>query len=356
MKKITILLCAVLMALTVKAQERKVFIFYHDGTVQETLTSKIDSIKFSSQNGTFVYFTMSDAKLVGNTATFKASVVADATVTDKGICYSRTNNPPTMADAIVCTGSGTGDFTAKLSDLQTNTFYRARPYAIVDGKTYYGDVKTFVTLDCIEIDRVVWARYNLGGHGYFVDQPDFYGAYFQWGRRGDGHEKSNSSIYPGPVVSLDVYGQIQGTHPAYGKFITTNTHPYDWCSPQQNNLWNSGTEDSPKKTANDPCPAGWRVPTQKELHSLVSSGYEPATLYGVDGFCFGSGTNKLFFPAAAYRYYSNGSLNDVGSSGNYWSSTPNYGGDAYSMGFTSGNAYMGISLRSKGFSVRCVSE
>jgi len=46
MKKVTILICAILMALTIKAQEKKVFIFYHDGTVQETLTSKIDSIKF----------------------------------------------------------------------------------------------------------------------------------------------------------------------------------------------------------------------------------------------------------------------------------------------------------------------
>ena len=300
---------------------------------------------------------MSDAKLVGNTATFNASVVADATVTDKGVCYSLANNLPTTADAIVSKGSGTGDFTAKLSDLKPYTPHYARPYAIINGKTYYGDVKTFATLDCIEINGVVWARYNLYGHGVFEDQPDFYGAYFQWGRKGDGHEQPTSTHHFGTVSDgFDDIGQILKGQPAFGKFITTNTGSHDWRSPQIKWLWNFGTDFSPIKTANDPCPAGWRVPTHTELQSLIASGYEPATLYGVDGFCFGSGTNKLFLPAAGCRYYSDGSLGSVGSGGGYWSSTPSNSSSAYYIYFLSGDANTNDYSRSNGFSVRCVSE
>ena len=93
-----------------------------------------------------VSFTISDASNITRTeATFNASVTSDATVTDKGICYSSTNNTPTTSDSKVSKGSGTGSYTATLTDLTANTLYYARPYAIANGKIYYGEVKTFTT-------------------------------------------------------------------------------------------------------------------------------------------------------------------------------------------------------------------
>ena len=63
----------------------------------------------------------------------------------------------------------------------------------------------------------------------------------------------------------------------------------------------------------------------------------------------------LFLPAAGYRNYNNGGLNNVGSNGNYWSSTVS-GTSARSLYFNIFNVGMGSYNRALGFSVRCVSE
>jgi len=64
----------------------------------------------------------------------------------------------------------------------------------------------------------------------------------------------------------------------------------------------------------------------------------------------------VFFPAAGYRNNSDGTLNNVGNNGNYWSGTPNGTENAYNVNFNSGNANTNNNNRSYGFSVRCVSE
>ena len=122
-----------------------------------------------------------------------------------------------------------GVFSVTLTDLAENTNYYARPYAIANGKTYYGTVKMFKTDDTSEENGVVSGSENF-----------------------------------------DTNDQIVNTHPAYGKFIKQYEVPYDWRTPQNDALWNAGSETSPVKTPNDPCPAGWRVPTHTELQSLAS--------------------------------------------------------------------------------------
>ena len=212
---------------------------------------------------------------------------------------------------------------------------------------------------------VKWATRNLASHGKFVEKPEDYGALFQWGRKGDGHEQRTSPNYPtndnsqeAGVVSgagLDANGQIVSTHAAFGKFIKQNEPPCDWCSPQNDLLWNSGTETAPIKTANDPCPAGWRVPTIAELQSLIDSGSEWEELNGVTGRYFGDGANKLFLPAAGVRGHSTGGVLLSGESGGYWSSTVS---DIYAhhLGFLSGGVGVDYTLRALGLGVRCVSE
>jgi len=93
----------------------------------------------------------------------------------------------------------------------------------------------------IVINGVKWATRNLAAHGKFVEKSEDYGALFQWGRKGDGHEQRTSPNYPtndnsaeNGVVSglgLDANGQIVSTHAAYGKFIKQIENPYDWRSP-----------------------------------------------------------------------------------------------------------------------------
>jgi len=217
----------------------------------------------------------------------------------------------------------------------------------------------------IVINGVKWATRNLASHGKFVEKPEDYGALFQWGRKGDGHEQRTSQNYPtndnsqeAGVVSgagLDANGQIVSGHAAYGKFIKQNETPYDWCSPQNDVLWNSGTEAAPIKTANDPCPAGWRVPTHAELQSLIDSGSEWDDLNGISGRYFGDGATKLFLPAAGVRSHSTGEVLSSGEYGDYWSSTVD---DIYARYLRFGDGYVGVyySRRAFGFSVRCVAD
>jgi uncharacterized protein (TIGR02145 family) len=84
------------------------------------------------------------------------------------------------------------------------------------------------------------------------------------------------------------------------------------------------------KTANDPCPAGWRLPTTTEWtgvnanNTVSRSGawtntatyYNSALHYGPD-----ASTKLLTLPATGYRIFTTGSLSARGTAGLYWSST-----------------------------------
>ncbi|MBQ7684235.1 MAG: hypothetical protein IJT48_07075 [Bacteroidaceae bacterium] len=62
----------------------------------------------------------------------------------------------------------------------------------------------------------------------------------------------------------------------------------------------------------------------------------------------------LFLPAAGNRW--NGEFNNVGSWGNYWSSTPNDENNAYELNFNSGNANWNNNNRNNEQSVRPVRQ
>ena len=70
----------------------------------------------------------------------------------------------------------------------------------------------------------------------------------------------------------------------------------------------------------------------------------------------GTNGNSIFLPAAGYRNSS--SLNNAGSNGNYWSSTPNSSNtnNAYNLNFNSSSVNRNNNNRYNGQSVRPVSE
>ncbi|MDR1809807.1 MAG: fibrobacter succinogenes major paralogous domain-containing protein, partial [Prevotella sp.] len=118
----------------------------------------------------------------------------------------------------------------------------------------------------------------------------------------------------------------------------------------------SGTE---WEAANDPSPAGWRVPTLAELQTLLDTDKvtnEWTTLNGVTGRKF---TDKatgasIFLPAAGDRNYNNGTLYGAGTYGDYWSSPQVGSYYAYHLDFGGSNANTDYSGRGNGFCVRCV--
>ena len=93
-----------------------------------------------------------------------------ANVTERGICYSTSANP-TTADTKVTNGSGLGQFTCNLTDLQDGTTYYARAYAINAKGTAYGEevsfttkTKTIATISTTPATNVSYTSATVGGN------------------------------------------------------------------------------------------------------------------------------------------------------------------------------------------------
>jgi len=161
---------------------------------------------------------------------------------------------------------------------------------------------------------------------------DSYGDLYQWGRLKDGHQCRTSS-----TTSTNSSDNV----PGHGDFITEGSSPYDWRDPQNTNLW-QGT-----RGINNPCPGGYRLPTEAELDAERTS-------WGSNNSAGAIGS-VLKLPMAGFRRNSNGSLVNVGTYGYYWSSTVS-GTDARYLFFSSSDAYMYTYYRAYGRSVRCLKD
>lgn len=229
----------------------------------------------------------------------------------------------------------------------------------------------------VEIDGVVWAPVNCGYHK--ADYP--YGKLYQWGRRyGQGYEGSVDDVQgvdQGDVRDKTVPNIVRGpvsvseANSVYYRncfYYSTGESNWDWAYPQDDSLWNAGTEESPDKAEYDPCPVGWRVPTYTELSMLVEN-YSDWTADEQDrpGYWF-SGTSaygnevpQIFLPAAGMRDGMNATTAATarGFIGYYWSSSVRYSGTmglSYHIHFLRNGISSGGVPRAYGCSVRCVQE
>ena len=180
----------------------------------------------------------------------------------------------------------------------------------------------------------IWMDRNLGATQVATSSTDTnsYGDLYQWGRRADGHQ-CRTSATTSTLSSTD--------QPAHGDFILGPSSPYDWRSPQNDNLWQG------VNGVNNPCPSGYRLPTDAEL--------EAERLSWSSNDAAGAIASPLKLPMAGYRSSSDGSLRYVGTRGYYWSSTVS-GASSRSLYFYSSYADMYVYYRARGYSVRCLKD
>jgi uncharacterized protein (TIGR02145 family) len=177
----------------------------------------------------------------------------------------------------------------------------------------------------------VWMDRNLGASSVATSSTDSqaYGDSYQWGRGTDGHEKRTSATTSSNSTS---------DNPGHGQFITETA---DWRTPQNHSLWQG------ESGINNPCPSGFRLPTETELNTERTS-WSSNNAAGA----FASPTKLV---VAGYRDVFNGTVSDAGSGGYYWSSTVN-GTYSRTLYFGSGGAYMDSGDRAFGVSVRCLKD
>jgi hypothetical protein len=248
------------------------------------------------------------------TTTPNASAALDVTSTSQGLL------PPRMTKIqLEAIDSPTEGLMVYCTDCVPKTLYVFDAFNFV---SMSNNVPSGISsTDVYSITGKTWMDRNLGASqvATSITDPDSYGDLYQWGRNTDGHQNRTSTAIAGPVASGS-----EGDN-----FITSASN---WLSTNDDTLWGV------TKTANDPCPDGYRVPTEPELSGEIASI-----------------ASVLKLPLGGSRDYSNGTLSSVGTNGLYWSSTVS-GTNARRLYFNSTTANMVAYYRASGFSVRCIKE
>ncbi|MDR3328250.1 MAG: fibrobacter succinogenes major paralogous domain-containing protein [Prevotellaceae bacterium] len=248
-----------------------------------------------------------------------------------------------------------------------------------------------------------------------------FGDLYQWGRIADGHQTigwdSTETTISGTITKTIAFDAAT-TSSSIAK--TAGTITYDSNPAAENgapfgqiidndhkgkfvygaNYWYQNraegdyfwADNGYAKTANDPCPTGWHVPTQYEWGAIISGiansntgalvGGVYTTQYNTwrfspasnatapAGYNYHAGgvvvtaqdkSKSAFLLAVGRRYSADGTLGYTGEQGFYWSST-GFPGDSNTYRFVFDNVqlispgYSNASNKSHGYPVRCVSE
>jgi len=273
--------------------------------------------------------TLSATNITEYSVTLGGSIsnVGNPPYTERGVCWSTSENPTTSNSKKQVSGSGIGDYTTSVTGLEVEKTYYVRAYAInTEGTAYGNQVSYTIGGNTVVINGIRWATCNVDAPGTFAAKPEDAGMFYQWNRKIGWSSKD-------PMVSSN------------GGTIWDDSTP-------SGSIW---------EKANDPSPAGYRVPTQAEIQKLLDTNKVNSVwtiLNGVSGrrFTDRASGSSIFLPAAGYRGGSNGTLNFVGTNGDYWCSTQYSAGNAYYLGFFSGDTYLSSSSKTVGFAVRPVAE
>ena len=322
-----------------------------------------------------------------STATGNGEVVSDGgmTVTERGICWSTSQNP-TIAGDHTTSGTGLGTFSAAMTGLQPHTSYYVRAYATNSVGTSYGEEKQFTTesagpegstggLFSVTADKQVY--FSQGNLQYQASTDTWRFAEHQWDTIG-ALNANISSTYTGWI---DLFGWGTGSNPTnvstydsdYPTFTEWGVNPIsnggntaiqwrtlssdEWSFLIFNRTTNSGILFA-IATVNSVAgviilPDDWSA-SYYTLNSINT----PDALYTSNSITLEDWMNNLeahgamFLPAAGWRGGTSADL--VGTYGFYWSSSSYESDRAYGLNF-GGNGYyinMDSDSRNYGRSVR----
>jgi len=302
----------------------------------------------------------------------------NATITQSGIVWSKTNAMPTLTDSVIASTATNGSFTTNLTGLDFNRTYYIRAFATNSLGTGYGAVVTLNTTNDTSKVRFTyngkeviygiiispvtgkkWLDRDLGASQVATAYNDYkaYGDFFQWGRPADGHQLMNwTSSTSGTAVNGTTTVLATVDTPGHSNLIIPpNAAPWalDWRSDNNSNRWVTKPQG--------PCPTGWHVPKLTEWKSEIpTTAGGTASSGGIAN--YNDAFSKLKLTTAALRIsYEGGSYGSIGSYGAYWSSTDIYYSSyaisyAYYVVFSSGVVNLVNDGKSIAMPVRCMHD
>jgi uncharacterized protein (TIGR02145 family) len=189
----------------------------------------------------------------------------------------------------------------------------------------------------------VWLDRNLGATQVATSSTDAaaYGAYYQWGRPADGHQtkyltNNNSTGFTNTRSATAV--------PSTDLWIEPTDGSNDWLSTPDNTLWTGANP------ATNPCPAGFRIPTESEWNAEKASW---SSNNAAGGF---ASPLKLTRPGMLTGFGSGGATYIAKDNfGQYQTQTAYDNGRVRYFGIEPGNAWFDSNYyKSDGMSVRCI--
>ena len=237
-------------------------------------------------------------------ATANGQIISDGglSITEYGVVYSTSKNP-TIANTKLKSNNCDSDglFTCDLTNLQKQTTYYARVYATNAKGIGYSEEISF-TADYQYVDlglSVKWATCNVG-----ATKPEEPGDYFAWGE-----------TLPKDYYDWSNYKWCNGAG-ALTKYCDNSDYAYS--SSYVDKIYVLQLSDDAARVN---WGGNWRMPLKSEFDELYAScTWKSTTQNGTAGYLVtGKNGKSIFLPKAGNKYQ--GSLEDLGSYGYYWSST-----------------------------------
>jgi len=348
-------------------------------------TCKVQTITLTGNAGELLYGPATVTAQSGKAPTTQLTGSTQKTVTPN--CGGVQLNSSTATTFIIAVPAGalSSGFSLKITDTEggvmekstssANTIVRSKltvmPVFMVEttGSSNYHNGHEYVDLGL----SVKWATMNVG-----ATSETGYGDYFAWGATEPLYESGYAQEAPQSHWKTGKSGGYSWVNTPYQTANTTDCYSTKWTKyvGSTTSSWKdaSATDANALKTVLDASDdaatanwgGSWRMPTKAELDELSNSDNCTWTWYssgntefnGIAGYKVtskksGYAGNYIFLPAAGYR--GDTYLGNVGSYGNYWSSSLNASGpgSAYSLYFGSGLVYW-YGSRDNGLSVRPV--
>ncbi|HHT04262.1 MAG TPA: hypothetical protein GX005_08120 [Bacteroidales bacterium] len=222
---------------------------------------------------------------------------------------------------------------------QAQDYYNnfAKPIVTQKGQFVYNELPPIKT----EAGVLYFLDRNVGASSLDLETSDTWGDLYQWGRETDGHEKRYSD-------TTLLCANSQRTN--HNLFIVDQKKSNDWLINSEDNLWQGS------KGENNPCPCGYRLPTQKEWRAVLNLGYDiKSTSTGYHYLSIANG--QLILPCGGLRSAYTGHFIHIGTRGYYWASDTITKGTSGCIDFNKQELTTNVSIfgfRGFGRSVRCV--